>query len=312
MHVLETHGICKTFRQKREKINALKDVDIKVEKGEIFGLLGPNGAGKTTLINILTTLITPTSGTAEIMGFDLLKQPNEVRENVGLCYGGSRFQWDFTPIEILNYYGMLLGLGRQERERRIKSLLKDLDITKFVGKKYYALSTGMKQKVAIAKSLLNDPPIVFMDEPTIGLDVDVSIDVRNYLRRLAKNTGKTIVLTSHNMHEVEVLCESVALIHRGRIIEHGKISDIKKKLKFPDTIYLQVDGKDAKFLRSIKGVRKIFRNENGVFIETHDTQDVLERMMSGLKKRKIRIQDIEVRKATLEDAFLKIVGDENV
>lgn len=312
MPVIETFGISKEFSYKKERVQALDDVGIKIGEKEIFGLLGPNGAGKTTLINVLSTLILPTKGTANILGFDLLKGTNEIRESIGLCYGGSRFQWDFSPVEILNYYAMLFGIPSSKRREKIQSLIKDLEIENFANKKYYMLSTGMKQKVAIAKSLLNDPQIVFMDEPTIGLDVDIAIDVRNYLRRLVQERGVTMLLTSHNMHEVEVMCKNIALINKGKIIEEGNIKEIKKRLKFPDTIYIQANNQNLDFIKSIKGVGRVSRSELGIFIETHETQKVLDSLLDELRKRKIKLEDIEIRKATLEDAFLKIVGGKSV
>lgn len=312
MSAIQTFNLCKTFRQKREKIVALDNVNLNMEGNEIYGLLGPNGAGKTTLIHVLSTLITPTSGNASVAGFDLLKEQQKIKERIGICFGGAEFYWDFSPNEILNYYAMTFDIPREKRAGKIKELSKDLKFGKFIDKKFYTLSTGMKQKIAIAKALLNDPEVVFMDEPTNGLDVEIAIEVRKYLRNLVRKTQTTILLTSHNMHEIEIMCKNVSLINRGRIVREGRIDSIKKGLNFPDTIFISPEGSaDCGFMWRLKGVDRMQKKEGGIFVETRDTQRTLERIFAEFRRRKIKIGDMEIRKASLEEAFLKIIGEAN-
>lgn len=313
MSIIKTVDLTKIFEFNGKQIKALDRVSCEVEGKEIFGLLGPNGAGKTTLIHILSTLVLPTSGTASVLGFDLLREPQIIQNKIGICFGGSRFYWDFTVIEILKYYAKLFGINKSKSEQKINELIKSLGIEEFKNWHFKFLSTGMKQKVAIAKSLLNDPELIFMDEPTAGLDVEVAIEVRNFLRNLVKEKNVTILLTSHNMHEVEVLCKNIALIHKGKLIKQGEVSEIKKELHFPDTIYLLLDRYDElEFIKKIEDVKDFKLSDNGIFIEAYNSQDVVEKIFKELRSRRIKVEDFEVSKASLEEVFLKIIGDTNV
>lgn len=310
MYAIETKNLKKTFIDGKERIDALRGINLKIKKNQVYGLLGPNGAGKTTTIYILSTLLIPTSGKASVLGLDILKDKNKIREKVGLCFGGARFNWDMKPPEILEYYGRMYGIKKDVRKERIKKLIEDLDITEFQNKTFSNLSTGMRQKVAIAKSLINEPEVLFLDEPTAGLDVEVAINVRKYILKQLKERDMTVILTSHHLNEVEEMCKKIAIIDQGKIITEGDIRNIRKKLKFPDIIHFHLsEYKNLDFLKKMEGIIK-YRIEDGLFIQTKDGLTVLKKIENILKKKRIRIKDIELRKASLEEMFLKVIGVE--
>ena len=307
MYAIETNNLRKTFSSGKEKIKAVDRIDLKIEKGQIYGLLGPNGAGKTTTLYMLSTLLLPTSGKASVLGFDVVKEKQKVREKVNICIGTSSFYWFMKPPEVLDYFGRLYGIEKSERKKRINSLMQDLDIEPFKDKQFMELSTGMVQKVALAKSLLNNPEVLFLDEPTNGLDVEIASSVRNYVSNLVKENQITVILTSHRLDEVEEMCKKIAIIDKGKIVSEGPIKEIKKSLSLPDivTFYLQ-EYNNLDFLKGLKGVIK-YKIEDGLVIETKTGLETAKRIEDALKKRKIKVNDVEIRKASLEEAFLKIV-----
>ena len=311
MHAIEISGLRKTFRSGKTVTNALNGIDLKIGEGQIFGLLGPNGAGKTTTIHILSTLVKPTSGTARVFGVDILDDPVKIRSMTGICMGGTHFLWDMTAREILNYYGMLYGLDSRTRRERIGTLVEDLGIAKFSDEEFFTLSTGMKQKVAVAKSLLNEPKLLLLDEPTSGLDVEVAIMIRKYIAGLVRDKGMTVILTSHHLYEVEELCKEIAIIDEGSIISQGSIKQIRKDLKFPDVAYFYLDRyTDLGFLKKIRGVYNYQVKVDGLFVSIKPDASVVSELILSLKKRKFSIIDMEVKKPSLEDVFMEIVSKE--
>ena len=308
MYAIETKVLKKEFKDGKEVTHALNGINLEIEKNQVYGLLGPNGAGKTTTIYILSTLLTPTSGEAYVLGYNIKKDKTEIRSRVGLCFGGARFSWDLRPGEILEYYARLFGIKKEERRRRIKKLVEDMEIEPFLNKSFGDLSTGMKQKVAIAKSLINDPEVLFLDEPTAGLDVEVAVAVRKYILKLLKEREMTVILTSHHLNEVEVMCKKIAIMDKGEIIAEGNIKDIRKRVEFPDIVHLYLSSyKNLGFLDKIKGVVS-YKINDGVNVYTEDGLSFVKQIEPVLNKKSIKIQDIDIRKASLEEVFLKIVG----
>ena len=308
MNAIEIQNLRKRFEDREGTVWALRGIDLKIRKNQIFGLLGPNGAGKTTLIYILSTMVLPTSGEARVLGYDVEREGHEVRKRSGLCFGGTSFYWDMNAREILEYYGRLYGLKRQARERNKSMLISRLGIKGFEKKSFGNLSTGMRQKLAVAKSLINDPEVLFLDEPTAGLDVEVAIDVRNFITDMLKERDMTVILTSHHMQEVEQMCRKIVIINRGRLVAFGDIGDIKKKLKVPDIIHLYLSSySETSFLRRMKGVIN-YGVSDGLFIAVDSGLRRMDGIARELRRRKVRINDMEIRKASLEDVFLSIVG----
>ena len=212
---------------------AVDNVSFEANKGEIFGLLGPNGAGKTTTIRVFATILEATSGTAEINGFDIKNNPEKVRANIGLLTTDIGLYDRFTARENLRYYGQLYGLKNEKLESRIQELIDTLNMRSFADKKAGKFSTGMKQKVAIARSVIHDPAVIIFDEPTAGLDVLASQTVVNFMKK-AKEMGKLVILSTHDMHDAEKLCERVAVMHRGKILAVDRVENIKNKTKAKD------------------------------------------------------------------------------
>jgi len=216
------------FDLKRGTINALDHVGFDVRPGEIFGMLGPNGAGKTTCLRILSTVLRPTSGIATIDGYSVSTSPAEVRSRIGFMSGNTGVYDRMTAWELVEYYGRLYGLPEDRLQARLEELfttLKMRDIRDVLGSK---MSTGMKQKVSIARTIIHDPPVIIFDEPTSGLDVLVARAVLETIASL-KDQGKCIVLSTHIMREVEKLCDRVAIIHRGRILAHGTVRELQER-----------------------------------------------------------------------------------
>ena len=310
MYAIETRSLKKHFITGKEKTKAVDGIDLKIEKNQIYGLLGPNGAGKTTTLYMLSTLLSPTSGKASVLGFDVVKEKKNVREKVNICIGASSFYWYMKPPEVLDYFGRLYGIKKDERRLRINTLIHDLEMEEFKDKQIMELSTGMIQKVALAKSMLNNPEVLFLDEPTNGLDVEVAMSVRKYILSLVKERETTVILTSHHLNEVEELCKKIAIIDQGVIVSEGKIREIKKRLDLPDFVkfYLS-DYKNLGFLTKMKDVMN-YKVEDGLVVQTKSGLETARKIESVLKSKGIKVNDTEIRKASLEEAFLKIVGGE--
>ena len=305
---IEVSGLKKNFRERGKDTWAVRGIDLKIKKGEIYGFLGPNGAGKSTTIFMLSTLLTPTSGKARVMGLDVFREAHKVRERVGICVAGTKFYYNLTARESLNYFGMLFGLDGKKRKQKIDELIEAIGITPFKDNYFKDLSTGMRQKLAIAKSLINTPDVLFLDEPTAGLDVEVAKDMRKYISDISKETGMTVLLTSHQLYEVEEMCRRIGIINKGKIVAEGDIKSIRKRMGFPDVVRLYLDRYTGlRFLENLKGVLDWEVND-GLRIEAISSPSAVPEIIRALSKRRYNILDMEVTKASLEDMFMKIVG----
>src|SRR5881409_605469 len=229
--IIKADKLSKTFiskerkkgqRKRKKEVIALKSVDLEVFDGEVFGLLGPNGAGKTTLIKILTTLLIPTSGTAWVNGYNISKEEDEVRASIGCMLMGDRgLYWKLTGRENLDYFGALYHVPKADRTKQIESLTDLLKLGDFIDRTVETYSSGQRMIVAFAKSLVNDAPIMFLDEPTVTMDVPTARELRKIVRD-QNDAGKTILYTTHLMHEAEELCDRVAIIDHGRSSPLGR------------------------------------------------------------------------------------------
>lgn len=233
--MLDVKNLSKVFknRKKKKTIVAVDHVSFVAKAGEIFGLLGPNGAGKTTVIRLIATVLKPTSGTALVKGYDIRDNPAEVRKNIGVLTTEIGLYDRFTARENLRYFGNLYGWRGEKLERRINELIQSLKMNHFADRKAGKFSTGMKQKVAIARSLIHDPDVVIFDEPTAGLDVLASQTVMSFMKR-AKEMGKLVILSTHRMIDAQKLCDRVAIMHQGKIIEVDRVEVILEKTDSQD------------------------------------------------------------------------------
>ena len=232
--MIQVENLAKEFVDlKRGKVTALDHVSFDVQPGEVFGLLGPNGAGKTTCLRILSTVLRPSHGRAIIDGYDVAKKPDLVRTRIGFMSCNTGIYDRMTACEMVEYFGRLYGLDEDKLQRRIDEVFEDLqmnDMRDVLGSK---MSTGMKQKVSIARTIVHDPPVMIFDEPTSGLDVLVARNVIQTVRSLSEK-GKCIIFSTHIMREVEKLCNRIAVIHRGQILAIGTMDELAEKHGQPD------------------------------------------------------------------------------
>ena len=224
--MIEVNQLCKEFTdKKRGVVRAVQGVSFSCRPGEIFGLLGPNGAGKTTTLRMLATILEPTSGTATVAGHDVQREPQAVRINIGYLSGSTALYERLTAREMVAYFGALFGLAQGEIDQRIQEIFTELDMHEFADRRCDKLSTGQKQRVSIARTILHDPPVLFFDEPTAGLDVLASQSVMEFIEE-ARTMGKTIIFSTHIMSEVERLCDNVVVIHDGKVRSEGSVATL--------------------------------------------------------------------------------------
>ncbi|GED59937.1 ATP-binding cassette domain-containing protein [Brevibacillus formosus] len=228
--MIEVKDVSKRFKE----IAAVQHVSFRVEAGEVYGLLGENGAGKTTTMRMMATVLTPTEGDIEISGFSVRQQPLEVRRRIGILFGGDVGLYSrLTARENIAYFGRLYGLEQARLEERIGRLSRMLEMDDFIDRRVGAFSRGMKQKVAIARTLVHDPDVILLDEPTTGLDVTAATIFRRMVRKLQEE-GKTILFSSHNMGEINKLCKRVALMHKGKLRFAGGLDALREQFGTED------------------------------------------------------------------------------
>lgn len=227
--MIETQGLSKEFVDgKRGKVAAVQSVSLSATPGRILGLLGRNGAGKSTFLRMLSTVIKPTAGSAKVNGFDIVTQSEQVRASIGFMSTSTALYGRLTPVEVLEYFGSLYGIPQPELKTRVDYVMKRFGIESYADGLCDKLSTGQKQRVNIARTILHDPPVLFFDEPTSGLDVVMSQDVMEFVEEV-KTQGKTVVYCTHIMSEVERLCDEVAVIHDGIVCDFGTVSVLKER-----------------------------------------------------------------------------------
>lgn len=227
--MIDAQKLCKVFRdRKRGEIRAVDGVSFQCHPGQIYGLLGANGAGKTTTLRLLATILQPTSGTATIAGFDISTSPQSVREKVGFLSTATALYGRLTGREFIEYFGRLNGLDGEPLQRRVQELTRLLSLQDFLDGRCDKLSTGQKQRVSIARTLVHDPPVMIFDEPTLGLDVMAARTIVGFIRE-CRNQGKTVIFSSHVMSEVQKLCDVIGIIHGGRLLVEGSLPDLRER-----------------------------------------------------------------------------------
>jgi len=298
-------------------VKALDQVSISIEQGEIFGLLGPNGAGKTTLIKILSTLLLPTSGEAYVGGFNVVKESNKVRRVISLVSGGETPGYGILSVrENLWFFSQLYGLSSSAAKEEIKRLMNDLDIGEYANTRMSKLSTGYKQRLNFARGLLNNPKILFLDEPTLGLDVLTSKKLRGYIVDWAKREMKgTVLLTTHYMAEADEMCDRVAIIDRGKILVCDSPLKLKEDLKENVIMKVEVSSVQADFgfMDKLEGVvgysqtRSIQTDTTTLKVVVRD-EKVFSKITSKLQEQKLKILSESKAEPTLEDVYISLVG----
>ncbi len=232
--MIETLNLTKVFRdKKRGEIRAVDGVSFRCQPGQIYGLLGANGAGKTTTLRMLATILQPTDGSARVAGFDITEQPEQVRTKVGFLSTATALYGRLTARELVEYFGRLNGLNGGALRRRTDELFALLGIGDFADRRCDKLSTGMKQKVSIARTLVHDPPVMIFDEPTVGLDVMAARTIVGFIRD-CRNRGKTVIFSTHVMSEAEKLCDTIGIIHNGKLLAEGSLSELRARSGLDD------------------------------------------------------------------------------
>ena len=310
---VKTEGITKTFRsgwRGQRKKEALKGVDLQIEEGEIFGILGPNGAGKTTFLSILSTLLLPDRGRVEILGIDALKDGHQVRKRVNISSGNANFLWSMTVRENLHFYGMLYGLTGDRRNEKVESLISLFNLKEHGDVPFDRLSTGMKQRLALAKSLINDPSVLFLDEPTVGLDPSVSIRIREQIRSIQKERGMTVLLTTHNMKEAEYLCGRIAFLKEGEVLTVGDAESLKRMVRIGDVIKIEFGGtlSEDQLLRT-EGVINYSISNGLCEILVDQGERRVGPLVIQLSQSGAQIKKVILGQADLEDVFVEFSKD---
>lgn len=307
---IELRGLGKTFGRGRHAVTAVEALSLTVPPGQVFGLLGPNGAGKTTTIKMMAGLLIPSAGTAVLNGFDVRRQRGSAVEQIGAVLEGSRnTYWSLTAMQNLLYFGRLKGLHGAEVKPRSERLLKDLGLWDRRDSRVGGFSRGMQQKVAIAAALVTDPPILLLDEPTIGLDVDAARTVRQWVTRLAHEEGKAIVLTTHQLAMADELCDRVAVIRNGRVITDLPIGELldgytEKQLEVRVPTVTLPDGCLGKDTR----VRTV-EDQMSITLPTQD-QGALLALLSTLRDHGVPVLSVNPVRPSLEDIFVRLVRED--
>lgn len=306
---IDAKEIHKTFQSgwwKKRKKAALQGINLQVAQGEIFGILGPNGAGKTTLLSILSTLLLPDRGEIQILGMDGIREGHRIREKINISSGNANFVWSLTVEEVLHFYGMLYGLPGGERKEKVESLIQIFELGEHREVSFDRLSTGMKQRLSLAKSLMNDPSLLFLDEPTVGLDPNVSIHIRNQIRMFQRSRGMTILLTTHNMKEAEFLCDRIAFLKEGRIQAMGTAQSLKKMVRIGDLIKIQYRGHvmEESLLR-FEGVINYSISDGMCEIMVDDAEKRMGALVAQLFRDGTQIESVNFEQTNLEDVFVQ-------
>jgi ABC-2 type transport system ATP-binding protein len=309
MLAIDARDVAKTFRAgvfRRRETVALAGVSLGVPRGAIFGLLGPNGAGKTTLLSIFSTLLLPDRGTVTVLGHDVAREAGALRRRLNMASGNASFVWALKPGEILDFYGRLYGLSGRPLRARVEELLETFELIAYRRVPYNELSTGIKQRLALAKALVNDPELLFLDEPTLGLDPDVSVRLREHIANLRRARGMTIVLTTHYMREAEQLCDEIAFIKAGRVLARGTADELKRQIRIGDVIALRLDPPEAPWLVDMAGVLRCVTVRGRIECTVDDAEKRLPEILGALHAEGMIVRDIQVREPELEEVFVAL------
>ena len=322
-YAVETHDLCREFKTRPAKgerqktiVHALENANIQIEEGELFGLLGPNGAGKTTLIKILCTLLRPSSGTARVMGHDENTESNQIREKINMVSGGETSGYGLLTVrENLWMFSQFYGMPSKLAKRRIDNMLEIMELSDKKDAKVRTLSTGQRQKANMIRGFMTDPDLIFLDEPTLGLDVNASRLVRDFIKKWMKEKPtRTVLLTTHYMVEADELCDRIAIIDNGKVLACDTPNNLKKMISKESTLKLQIKQvRDVKAFESIPGIRN-FAYQHDASAGTTDLKFILEDeavvadIVAEVPKSGSMIIIVEKTEPTLEDVFVALVG----
>ncbi len=307
-HAVEAHDLTKCFGA----FTAVNKVSFEVQRGEVFGMLGPNGAGKTTLTRMLTTLLPPTSGQARVAGEDIASAAGRVRERIGVIPQALTSDLDLTGWENIDIYGQFYGLSRRTRSERAQRLLEMVGLKERAHDLVATYSGGMRRRLEIARGLVHSPEVLFLDEPTIGLDPQSRRTVWELLERLRGETGLTVLLTTHYMDEAETLCDRIAIVDEGKIIALGTPSELKTMVKGSDRIEIEISGdreRTVELIRAQPYAYDVSCDERGtITISADDGAHVMPKLIAQLDEAGAQVVSIRLERMSLEDVFIRFTG----
>jgi ABC-2 type transport system ATP-binding protein len=306
---IDAQGLFKSFRTGYFKPprEVLLGVDLEVAPGAIFGILGPNGAGKTTLISILTTLLIPDRGRAMVLGLDTVADAARLRERINLAASSAHFLWCLTVEETLRFYGRLYGLGGRHLAGKVEELLHLFELIPHRRVTFESLSTGLKQRLALAKTLINTPDLLFLDEPTSGLDTSMGEHIRGEIARLNRDTGLTILLTTHNLREAEMLCSQVAFLKGGRLAATGSIPELQARLGLGDHLALTyASGVPPLDFHRLPGVIACEVTDSRVDLVIDRVEIRLAPLLEAISRQSPDPPEVRVKEADLEELYREI------
>jgi ABC-2 type transport system ATP-binding protein len=322
MYAIQTESLSRVYKLRgakkgeKKELVALENVTLEIRQGELFGLLGPNGAGKTTLIKILTTLLAPTTGLAKVAGHDVVKEPHSVRQCINMVSGGESSGYGLLTVrENLWMFAQFYGIPSKEAYRRIDAWLEKIGLADRGNTKSSDLSTGLRQKMNIVRGFITDPEVLFLDEPTLGLDVGASRDVRRFVREwLGGSAGRSLLLTTHYMAEAEELCDRVAIINKGRVLACDRPAALKQRLRRDALFEIEtspLNGLNVAALEKLDGVRKVVHHAldgkatlNFILRE----EAALAEVINVLTSANAKVLKLSKNEPTLEDVFVDLVG----
>jgi ABC-2 type transport system ATP-binding protein len=309
-NIIRIDHITKTFENTTKTVTAVDDVSFDVKRGEIFGLLGPNGAGKSTLIRILTTLLLPTSGSAFVDRYEITRNPEKIRSIIGVCPQNSTLDVELTAYDNLDFYGRLVNVPDTELDARIWQLLEMIELADRAHMRVATFSGGMRRKLEIVRAFIHHPLILFLDEPTIGLDPEARREVWQQISTLNKEKT-TIILTTHYMDEAEKLCNRIAFVDKGKLISLDTTDNLRKLIPAGDLIEIGADSVNEGVLSALRENGMIisveFRDKK-LFISAKNGSKVLPAIVAILEKHSIWMTSISIRPPSIEDVFIYLTG----
>ena len=304
---------------RRERFRAVDGVDLRVERGEIFGVLGPNGAGKTTTMKMLATLLEPTAGSARLLGLDVVTQAREVRRRMGAVLADGRsLYWKLTARENLEYFAALYHVPAAEQRDRIERVLASVKLDDRADDYVERFSTGMRQRLVLARALLPDPELLLLDEPTVGLDPQSSRDLRDRVREL-KEQGRTVLLTTHYMEEADQLCDRIAIVDHGRVVALDTPAGLKRTVEAAEVVRLEVAADEGRapvngaLLRRLERIGQVAHSETrddvlSVTVHSRSARDFVPAAFDAARAEGAAIRHVEVVPVSLEDVFISLTG----
>ena len=307
--IIEVKNLTKIFN----KFTAVDNVSFNVKKGEVFGLLGPNGAGKSTILRMLSTLARPTSGTATIGGYDVIKNDNEVRKLIGIVSEKMIMYNRLTAKENLLFFGSLFNIPKDVLTKKVDDLLELVQLTKFKNSQVGTFSTGMQQRMNVVRSLLNTPQVLYLDEPTLGLDPQSSVEIREFIKKLNRENGTTVIVTTHMMVDADLMCDRIAIIDHGKIVALDTSANLKKQLSGTKTtiIKLEITNLNPEIVETIRALKcadSVTQEASTHLKILVHGEEAFDSIIDAIRSKSGKITSIENLQPTLEDVFLHLTG----